>query len=132
LPSRFREFVALRKELLDEFSEYPLPLPQLPPKTLLASTDPELLQQRRSMCAARAMCGALCCRHIRQAGRLLGCALQQPRSVSQREHTKVVLRPVIAACWLRFPRCNARVFFWGLQRTLNLFFGCADKLIAEA
>jgi hypothetical protein len=55
LPSRFREFVALRKELLDEFSEYPVPLPQLPPKTLLASTDPELLQQRRSMYAARAI-----------------------------------------------------------------------------
>lgn len=46
---RFREFVALRRDLLHEFPEYPLPLPELPPKTLLASTDAALLQQRRVM-----------------------------------------------------------------------------------
>jgi hypothetical protein len=44
---RFREFVELRRQLLAEYSEYPLPLPSMPPKTMLASTDPVLLQQRR-------------------------------------------------------------------------------------
>lgn len=78
---------------------------------------------RDAACMPRApSCGASCCRHIRQAGQLLGCALQQPRSVSQREHTKVVLRPVVAACWLRFPRCYARVFFLGTAKDVEFVF----------
>ncbi len=44
---RFREFVDVRQQLLAHFSGYPLPLPELPPKTLLATTDSELLKQRR-------------------------------------------------------------------------------------
>lgn len=46
---RFKEFTELRRQLLEHFSDYPLPLPDLPPKTILASTDPRLLQQRRVM-----------------------------------------------------------------------------------
>jgi hypothetical protein len=49
---RFREFVELRRQLLAEYSEYPLPLPSMPPKTMLASTDPVLLQQRRVLYVA--------------------------------------------------------------------------------
>ena len=44
---RFREFVELHSRLTAQFSSYPLPLPELPPKKLLSSTDPALLQQRR-------------------------------------------------------------------------------------
>jgi hypothetical protein len=44
---RFREFVDLRQQLIAAFPEYPLPLPQLPPKSVLPSTDATLLQQRR-------------------------------------------------------------------------------------
>ena len=63
---RFREFVELRRQLLVEYSDYPLPLPEVPAKTMLASTDPVLLQQRRVVYVAAGPCAALL-RHICQA-----------------------------------------------------------------